>query len=140
MSMLIGTLLALAVCAMTRLAGLDRDRALYPVILIVIASYYCLFAVMAGSSTALWSDAGIALLFTVAAIIGFRRSPWLIAAALAAHGVMDLFHHQLVANAGVPPWWPGFCSAFDITAAIWFGISLAMDCRSARLAPASAGE
>jgi hypothetical protein len=29
--------------------GFDRDRALYPTVLIVIASYYVLFAAMSGS-------------------------------------------------------------------------------------------
>jgi hypothetical protein len=38
-------------------------------------------------------------------------------AGLAAHGVLDFFHGRLVANPGVPPWWPAFCRAFDVAAA-----------------------
>ena len=45
---LVGAALALATIAMARFAGLDRDRALYPVMLIVVPSYYALFAVMRG--------------------------------------------------------------------------------------------
>lgn len=113
----VGALLALATAALARLAGFDRERSLYPVMMIVIASYYCLFAAMAGSASALGADAAVALLFAAAAVIGFRASLWLVAAALAAHGAMDLVHSHLVANPGVPRWWPGFCSAFDLTAA-----------------------
>ena len=40
-----------------------------------------------------------------------------VVAGLAAHGVMDLFHGRLVDNPGVPPFWPGFCSAYDVAAA-----------------------
>ena len=40
----------------------------------------------------------------------------LVAAALAGHGVFDLIHASLIANPGVPLWWPQFCSAYDIVA------------------------
>jgi hypothetical protein len=45
---LIGLVLAGVVCAFGLLAGFDRDRVFYPTMLIVIATYYILFAVMAG--------------------------------------------------------------------------------------------
>ncbi len=53
MSFLIGTLLALGVGALSTWIGFDRDRAFYPTVMIVIASYYVLFAAMGGSSGAL---------------------------------------------------------------------------------------
>jgi hypothetical protein len=37
-----------------------------------------------------------------ATIVGFKRSLWLVAAALAVHGVFDLFHGQWIENPGVP--------------------------------------
>ena len=46
---LIGIALAPAIVFLGRLSGLDRDRALYPVALIVIAAYYVLFATMGGA-------------------------------------------------------------------------------------------
>ena len=46
MALLIGALLALAVGISATSLGLDRDRAFYPTVTIVIASYYALFAVM----------------------------------------------------------------------------------------------
>lgn len=42
----IGSLLSLVVSVFARSVGLDRDRAFYPTVLIVTASYYVLFAVM----------------------------------------------------------------------------------------------
>src|SRR6267142_6562564 len=47
---LIGVALALATCVFASLVGLDRDRAFYPTVLWVIATYYVLFAVMGGSA------------------------------------------------------------------------------------------
>jgi hypothetical protein len=124
MEYLIGVLLALATGGFATAVGFDRSRAFYPVILIVIASYYCLFAVMGGSNTALWQDTAVAALFAGTAIVGFRTSLWLIVAALAAHGAMDLAHHHFVSNTGVPTWWPGFCLAFDIAAAAYLALCI----------------
>ena len=49
MSFFIGITLALAVGASARWVGLDRDRAFYPTVMIVIACLYSLFAIMADS-------------------------------------------------------------------------------------------
>jgi len=46
MEYLIGLFLSLAVAGLIWMVGLDRDRGFYPTVLIVIASYYVLFAVM----------------------------------------------------------------------------------------------
>jgi hypothetical protein len=46
MEYLIGLLLSLAVAGLVAITGLERDRALYPTVLIINASYYLLFAVM----------------------------------------------------------------------------------------------
>jgi hypothetical protein len=117
MAYLIGLVLALAVSAYATTLRLDRDGAFYPTVLVVIAAYYVLFATMAGSGRAIIVESLIAGVFVVAASLGFRRSLWLVAAGLAAHGVMDFFHERLVANPGVPAWWPAFCGAYDVAAA-----------------------
>ena len=39
--------------------------------------------------------------------------------ALAAHGLMDLVHGSVIANPGVPAWWPSFCLTYDVTAAAY---------------------
>ena len=46
---LIGVALAAAVAGLATVVGFDRDRSFGPTILIVVASYYVLFAVMGGS-------------------------------------------------------------------------------------------
>jgi hypothetical protein len=116
---LIGAILALAVGGLGTVVGLDRDRAFYPTITVVVASYYVLFAVMDGSNHALLIEAAAATAFLAAAIAGFRKSLWVVVAALALHGVFDLLHGQVIANPGVPAWWPAFCLAFDGVAAAY---------------------
>jgi hypothetical protein len=44
MEYLIGVILSLAVAGFAAVIGFDRERAFYPTVLIVIASYYVLFA------------------------------------------------------------------------------------------------
>lgn len=112
-----GIALALGVAMLGRLAGFDRERAFYPLALLVIASYYELFAAM-GDRSALLGETIVFLLFAGAAVVGFRTSLWVTAAALAAHGILDFFHHGIVANLGVPDWWPSFCMAYDVAAAL----------------------
>ena len=53
MEFLVGAVLALSVGLSATFLGLDRDRAFYPTVMMVIASYYALFAVMGGSASAL---------------------------------------------------------------------------------------
>ena len=117
MPVLIGVILALLVGLLGRTTGMDRDRAFYPVAMIVIASYYVLFAVLGHSTQALVLDAAIGTVFLVMAVVGFRQSLWLVVVALAGHGAMDLFHDAVIDNPGVPAWWPAWCAAYDLAAA-----------------------
>ncbi len=112
----IGSVLAICVSIFARVVGLDRDRAFYPTVLIVVASLYVLFAVMGGTTQALLIELAIMLAFLLTAVAGFKINPWIVVAGLIAHGVMDFFHALLVTNAGVPVWWPAFCGAYDVAA------------------------
>jgi hypothetical protein len=125
MDYLVGAGLALGVAAFAALTGLDRDRAFYATVLIVVASYYDLFAVMAGSRPALLSESVALAAFAALAVIGFRTSLWFVAVGLAAHGLFDFFRGGLIANPGVPPWWPNFCLSFDLMAAACLAFRLA---------------
>jgi hypothetical protein len=120
----VGIILAVAVGLFASLVGLDRERSFYPTVLIVIAALYLLFAAMAESTDALVAEALPALLFVAAAALGFRRTPWIVVASLALHGVFDLIHHAVITNPGVPAWWPGFCLAYDLTAAAYLALLL----------------
>ena len=121
MPYLAGIVLALTVSGVATLVGFDRDRAFYPTLLVVIASYYVLFAVIGGSSHAIGVETLVMTGFLLVATLGFKGNLWLIVAALAAHGVFDLLHRFLVANPGVPAWWPAFCLNYDVTAAAFLG-------------------
>ena len=119
MAILIGIAAALAVGVVGSISGLVRERALYPPILIVVASYYILFAVMGGSLSALGPELVIFALFAVLAVWGFRRDLRIVIVGLVAHGVMDMFHGGIVSNPGVPSWWPAWCAAYDVAAPVY---------------------
>lgn len=124
MEYLIGVGLALAVCVFATWAGFDRDRVFYPTMLTVIATFYILFAVIGSSRPALAWESLIAIAFFALAVAGFKKSLWLIVAALAGHGVFDFFHHLFIQNPGVPVWWPGFCFSFDVFAGGFLAVLL----------------
>ena len=134
MEYLIGVALALVVCAFALVTGFDRDRVFYPTVLIVIATYYILFAVMGNSRPALTIETLVACTFVMVAVAGFKKNLWLVAAALAGHGVFDFFHHQVIQNPGMPVWWPGFCLSFDILAGGFLAVLLTRRSGSARTA------
>ena len=117
MAYAIGIALALIVACFARLTRFDRDRAFYPTVAIIVASYYVLFAVMGGSRHTLIVELIVMLAFVLVAVIGFKFNLWLVVACLAAHGVFDVFHGLVVTNPGVPQWWPAFCLTYDIGAA-----------------------
>lgn len=119
MALLSGVFLALAVALLGATSGLERDRAFYPTVTIVVATYYALFAVVGASSHALVLESLAAAVFLAAAVAGFRSSLWVVVVALAAHGIFDLGHGRVIVNPGVPTWWPAFCLTFDITAAAY---------------------
>jgi hypothetical protein len=113
----VGVVLSLGVAVFARWVGFDRDRAFYPTVLIVIASYYVLFAAMIGSVETVLLESIVMIPFVIAAVAGFKGSSWIIVAGLAAHGVQDAVHGHIIANAGVPAWWPAWCLAYDVGAA-----------------------
>lgn len=125
MPYLVAIVLALAIVGGSRVAGMDRDRALYPAALIVIGSYYVLFATMGGSTASIVSEMIGATVFTALAVIGFRVNLWIVALAIAGHGLFDfVVHPQLVPNPGMPAWWPAFCGTIDIALGILVAILL----------------
>jgi len=115
----IGVGLALLAGVFLWRAGLDRDRATYPVILIVIAVLYELFAVLVGSTEALLSELAPTVVFIGVAVLGFRTRLWWVVAGLIGHGLYDLLHPALFTNPGVPVWWPMFCMAYDVAAGLF---------------------
>lgn len=125
MPSLIGICLALALCVFATIIGLDRDRAFYPTMTIVIASYYALFAIMGGSVPALAAESIAITAFLLVSILGFKKNLWLIAGALCGHGLFDFVHGNLITNPGVPTWWPAFCLSFDVMAGAYLATRIA---------------
>ncbi len=117
MAYVVGIVLALSTAGLARLVGFDRDRVFYPTVLVIIASYYVLFAVMGGSTRALIIESIVMTAFVAVAVAGFKFNIWLVVAALAGHGIFDLVHGYLITNPGVPAWWPPFCLAYDVVVA-----------------------
>ena len=64
----VGTVLSLGVAVFARRVGLDRDRAFYPTLVIVVASYYVLFAAVSGSVSTVLMESIV--------MTGFWQSPW----------------------------------------------------------------
>ena len=124
MEYLIGLILSLAVAGFATVIGLDRERAFYPTVLIVIASYYVLFAVMGASRQTLIIEIVVASVFLLFAVLGFKRNLWFAVAAIVGHGVFDFVHHWLIENPGVPRWWPGFCLTIDVILGVWLAVRL----------------
>jgi len=123
-AIIVGVLLALAVGVFATSVGLDRDRAFYPTVTIVVGALYALFAVMGASMHTLLLESLVGAVFIAAAAVGFRSSLWIVVVALAAHGLFDLIHGRVISNPGVPSWWPQFCSTYDIVAAGYLGMLL----------------
>jgi hypothetical protein len=116
---LVGVLLAIGVAALAKFTRFDQDRSFYSTVLVIIASYYVLFAVLDGSGHALVWELVIAVAFSTAAIIGALFLPTLVGIGIVAHGLFDLVHDGLIENPGVPAWWPGFCGSIDIVLGLW---------------------
>ena len=117
MPYVVGIVLSLGVALFARRVGFDRDRAFYPTVLIVIASYYVLFAAMSESVQTVLLESMAMTAFLIAAVVGFKSSAWIVVGGLAGHGVFDAVHGMLLENSGVPMWWPAFCLAYDVGAA-----------------------
>ena len=117
MPYVIGIVLSAVVAVFARYVGFDRDRAFYPTVTIVVASYYVLFAAMSGSVQTVVIESAVMVMFAAAAVAGFKSSAWIVVVALASHGVFDSVHGYVIENAGVPAWWPAWCLSYDLGAA-----------------------
>ena len=103
MPYVIGIVLSAGVAVFARSVGFDRDRAFYPTVMIVIASYYVLFAAMSGSVQTVVIESVVMTLFAAAAVAGFKSSAWIVVVALAGHGVFDAVHGTLSRTPGCRP-------------------------------------
>jgi len=113
----VGISLAVLLAILSRVTKFDKDRSYFATLLIIIATYYVLFAFM--SSEALITEIVVASVFSVVALAGALRWPILLGIGILLHGVFDYYHGHFINNSGVPEWWPAFCAGFDIVFGIW---------------------
>ena len=97
MEYLVAVILGLIVAGFAATSSFDRDRAFYPTVLIVVGSYYPLFAVMGASRyAALEIEIAAGLVFSVLAVLGFKKSmPGCTALPCGAEDLDWLQAHQL---------------------------------------------
>ena len=119
MPVIVGILLAVGIAALAKFTRFDEDRSFYSTVLVIIASYYVLFAVLGGSGHALVWELLIAVAFSTVAFIGALFLPALVGMGIMAHGLFDLVHDVLIENPGVPTWWPSFCGSVDVLLGLW---------------------
>ena len=73
MEYLVAVILGVIVAGFAATTGFDRDRSFYPTVLIVVGSYYALFAVMGASGYAsLGIEVAVGLVFSGFAVLGFQ--------------------------------------------------------------------
>jgi hypothetical protein len=112
--------------------GYDRDKAFYATVLTVVGSLYVLFAVMAGTGGNIILEIAFFGAFAGLAAIGFRRSLWIVDAGLVLHGVFDFPRHNFLTAPGAPAWWPAFCGAYDVVAALCLATLLLVERQAGR--------
>lgn len=115
----IGVALAIALSIFGRLTGYEKDRSFFPTLLIVIASYYLLFATLTDSVSTLLIEIAVAAFFIVLAVWGSFKFPVIVGAGIALHGFFDFTYGHFYINSGVPVWWPAFCAGIDIPFGLW---------------------
>ena len=115
-ALILGLLIAFIAIAMAKDVGLP-PRA-FALSLTVLPAIYMLFALMVGDLGAMALEFAYGLPYFMLGYLcfkrGFKGSGMVVVALWALHAVYDVYHHLLVANAGVPFWYPALCLGFDI--------------------------
>jgi hypothetical protein len=114
-------LAALASIAVTLLLGITRfttrppwlDRVVLAGFLAAMPIIYAWCALLRGDTSDLALESVGIVIYAGAAIVGYRRAPWLIGAGIIAHGVgWDAWHY---AHPGyVPSWYSAACLVVDL--------------------------
>jgi len=96
------------------------------VLLGFVGAIYFGFAVADGRVTVLLVEFSVSGVFLAAGAVAlWADSPAILAAGYAAHAAWDLVHHPRAVSTPVRNWYPPFCVAFDMVAAVfilvWLG-------------------
>ncbi len=94
------------------------QRWLYSIGLLVLPGLYALFALRAGEPAVGLKEMIYGIPFVAAglvfAFVSVRHSAVVVGAFWMLHGLYDVVHGRLLANPGVPGWYPVWCCAVDV--------------------------
>jgi len=94
------------------------ERWLYALGLLTLPSLYAFFALRVGEQAVGVEEMMYGIPFVVAglvfAFVSIRQSAVVVGAFWILHGLYDLIHGRLIANAGVPGWYPVWCCSVDV--------------------------
>ena len=90
----------------------------YSIGLLTLPSLYASFALQAGEQAVGAKEMIYGIPYVVGglvfAFVSVRQSALIVGALWILHGLYDLIHGQLIANPGVPVWYPVFCFTVDV--------------------------
>ena len=123
MPLISGAVLGGATIALTEIGGVIRQRGTWATTMVAIASFYVVFAIQTGDTLEIIVHSGLAAGFVILAVIGARKSSWLLAAALLGHGIFDISIGSVLSNPA-PNWWRPFCLGIDVVLALGLAVML----------------
>ncbi|MBV48506.1 hypothetical protein GLP59_10030 [Sulfitobacter sp. M220] len=88
-----------------------------------IALFCQVFKIQTGVTVEIVVHTGLAEGFVALASFGARTSSWILAAALLAHGIFDVFAGPVITNPA-PGWWGQFCLGIDVVLALALAMML----------------
>lgn len=107
-----GVLASLAITLLNTLS----DTQGHAILIAAVATPYVAFALVDGTARSIVTEAVVAVAFVAVAFVVFDASVWVVAGALAAHGIWDLAHLRthITSHVGDYPVW---CATLDVSAA-----------------------
>lgn len=118
--------------AVAKAIRMTRARSFFPTALVVISSFYLIFAFAEGTLSDFIINLLVAVVFTGLALLGHRLSLWFVVLGLLAHGLFD-FAYDVQGGSPAPDWWGAFCLAYDLVFAVGLTEVLRSDIISSNL-------
>jgi len=118
---LIGAAVGVLTIALAR--SIRGEHWLYALGLLTLPSIYACFALKAGDLAIGAKEMVYGTPYVVAGLVfafaSVRTSAVVVGVLWLLHGLYDLAHSQLIANAGVPDWYPIFCFVVDVVIGLY---------------------
>lgn len=99
------------------------NATVYALGLVAIAFIYIDFAVADGRPFVIAVESSVATGFVIIAAAAILKSPWLLVAGLAGHGLKDLWQHR-THFVSTTRWWPPFCFTVDVVVAAAIAVEI----------------